>query len=109
MDGSLVRQGQATLSLQSDIRNFPFAVGGNEDWDGRRNFAGLCTRVAVWNRTLTAAEIAEDYAMKNDGAVATADLIRFYGGLTNKNGALYNYIKPNDRHLLVPYGNSTVS
>lgn len=108
-DGVLFANGGSTLQLQSNVASFNLKVGGSDNWSGQRNFAGLCARVAIWNRALTAAEIAEDYAMKNNGAVASADLIRFYGGNTTSNGALYNYIKPNDRHLLVPYGNSTVS
>lgn len=108
-DGVLFRNGNSSLKLQSDVSTYNLKVGGSDNWDGKRNFAGLCARVAIWNRTLTAAEIAEDYAMKNEGAVAPKELLRFYGGLTDGNGSLYNHIKPKDGHLLVPYGNSTIS
>lgn len=108
-DGLLFAAGNSGLQLQSDVQTYDLKVGGSDNWDGKRNFAGLCTRIAVWNRALTATEIAEDYAMKNEGAVAPKELLRFYGGLTDGNGSLYNHIKPKDGHLLVPYGNSTVS
>ena len=107
-DGTLLKSGGSSLQLQSDVSSFNLKVGGSDNWDGRRNFAGLCTRVAVWNRALTASEIAEDYACKNVGAVASKDLIRFYGGRINGDGALYNQVNPKDGHLLAPYGNSTV-
>lgn len=109
MDGVLAATGSNKLNLPNDSSYCIITVGGSSDWGGKRNFAGLCTRVAIWNRALTATEIAEDYAMKNEGAVAPKELLRFYGGLTDGNGSLYNHIKPKDGHLLVPYGNSTVS
>ena len=108
-DGLLFVAGNSGLKLQSNVQTYNLKVGGSDNWSGRRNFAGLCTRVVVWNRPLTANEIAEDYAMKNNGVIAPKDLLRFYGGMVGKNNELYNCVNPNDGHLLVPYGNSTIS
>ena len=109
MDGTLAAKGSSMLNFPNDSSYCNIEIGGSNDWGGQRNFAGLCTRVVVWNRPLTASEIAEDYAMKNTGVVAPKDLLRFYGGMVGKNNELYNCVNPNDGHLLVPYGNSTIS
>lgn len=95
-------------NAKTDIETFEIVVGGGDDQGGQRNFTGLCTRLAIWNRTLTTEEIAQDFTLKNNGAIASDGLIRFYGGLTNVNGECINYVDVADGHTLVPYGNAMI-
>lgn len=110
MDGVILASGSSTLKLdQVDMSSAYVYCGGSEDWGGQRNFAGLIARLAVWNRTLTSQEIADDFALRCNGAIAPDSLIRYYGGIIDKAGNLVNYINPNDGHLLVKLGDASIS
>lgn len=55
-----------------------FAIGGLQPGDDTRSFAGKLAHVAIWNRDLTAQEIADLSAGGNPLAVAATGLIRYW-------------------------------
>lgn len=94
-DGQLVATGSSS-SFSNTATNY--MIGGSSSTGSTRNFSGYLTRFCVFNKTLTAAEVLEDYNRRNLYPINTSTIT--YVNMDVENGLVKDHFGNYDLAIL---------